>query len=153
MKDERQLVGCRIYHLTCEGNGKMKNHIDLRKHLRHHAREGSVAALGNTKLGIIIDICKGGLAFRYIDFDLKDKKTVAKQSLAISIVRDVDRFYLCNVPCKIILDHYSLPGYFLSSLKMNKCSVQFGEMTSEKVLQLQYFIDNFTIGLTVKHAY
>lgn len=124
----------------------MEEQTDLRKHSRYQARDGSVAILKSdtsTKLGLITDISRGGLSFCYLDLEHeKDLKSLLK----VNIFREVDGFSLFNVPCKIIKDYNSPHAKSIISGPLRKCSVQFAELTSDKISQLEYFIENFTKG-------
>jgi hypothetical protein len=119
----------------------MKQEVERRSYHRFRVRAGAIAALNDSKLGTITDISRDGLAFRYIDFGYEDEveSLVAPE---VSIVNDAG-FALHNVPCRIIRDDYSQPEYPFSTLRMNKCRLQFVEMTPEQRAQLDYFIANF----------
>lgn len=121
-----------------------------RNYHRFKVRAGAIAALDDTKLGTITDISRSGLAFRYIDFGYEEEEDL-NDLLEVSIVNDAG-FALHNVPCKVIKDDYSLPEYPFSSLRMNKCRLQFVQLTAEQQSQLDYFIANFakkTVGETL----
>ena len=115
--------------------------VNRRNYHRFQVRAGAIAALNDTKLGTITDISMAGLAFRYIDFGYEEEEDL-KDLQEVSIVNDAG-FALHNVPCKVIQDDYSLPEYPFSSLRMNKCRLQFVQLTAEQEAQLEYFIVNF----------
>jgi hypothetical protein len=119
----------------------MEQQANRRKYRRYQVRAGAIAALNDTKLGTITDISRAGLAFRYIDFGYEEQEDI-KDLREVSIVNDAG-FALHNVPCKVIKDDYSLPEYPFSSLRMNKCRLQFIQLTAEQQAQLDYFIANF----------
>ena len=121
----------------------MEEHIDQRKNRRFIARDGSVAVVKykfSSKFGMINDISRRGLAFHYLvtDFELEEDATE-----------------LCELigPCKIIKDNYIPPEYSFCLGLMRKCSVQFGEMTPDQKLRLEYFIQNFTEGSINEPSY
>ena len=89
-----------------------------------------------------MDISRAGLAFRYIDFNQGDGES--NNSTEVNIVHDSEGFSLLDVPCTIIREQYQLPGFYISSLKMNKCCLRFGPLTPNQESQLEYFIANFT---------
>ena len=101
----------------------MEQEINRRNYHRFQVRAGAIAALNDTKLGTITDISRAGLAFRYIDFGYEEEEEL-KELQEVSIVNDAG-FALHNVPCTVIKDDYSLPEYPFSSLRMNKCRLQF----------------------------
>jgi len=109
---------------------------------RFRVRAGAIAALNDSKLGSITDISRDGLAFRYIDFGYEDKEECL-QSPTVSIVNDAG-FALHDVPCRIITDDCSQPEYSFSTIRMNKCRLQFVDLTPEQQVQLDYFIANFS---------
>jgi hypothetical protein len=119
----------------------MEQQANRRKYRRYQVRAGAIAALNDTKLGTITDISRAGLAFRYIDFGYEEQEDI-KDLREVSIVNDAG-FALHNVPCKVIKDDYSLPEYPFSSLRMNKCRLQFIQLTAEQQAQLDYFIATF----------
>lgn len=122
----------------------MEEQTDLRKDSRYQARDGSVAILRSdtsTKLGLITDISHGGLAFCYLDLEHEED---FKSLLNVNIFREADGFSLFNVPCKIIMNNNSSYKKSIVLGPLRKCSVQFVELTSDKISQLEYFIENFT---------
>ena len=119
----------------------MEQQANRRNYSRFQVRAGAIAALNDTKLGTITDISRAGLAFRYIDFGYEEEEDI-KNLREVSIVNDAG-FALHNVPCKVIKDDYSLPEYPFSSLRMNKCRLQFVQLTAEQQAQLDYFIATF----------
>jgi hypothetical protein len=122
----------------------MKQETECRNYHRFRVRAGAIAALNDSKLGSITDISRDGLAFRYIDFGSEDKEECL-ESPTVSIVNDAG-FALHDVPCKIITDDNSQPEYSFSTLRMNKCRLQFVNLTPEQQAQLDYFIANFSKG-------
>jgi len=129
----------------------MEQEINRRNCHRFQVRAGAIAALNDSKLGTITDISRTGLAFRYIDFGYEEEEDI-KNLREVSIVNDAG-FALHNVPCKVIKDDYSLPEYPFSSLRMNKCRLQFVQLTPEQQAQLDYFIATFakrSVGETVE---
>ncbi len=73
----------------------MGKHTERRKHPRFKLENVAVATLGKSKVGIITEISKGGLAFRYIGFDQEDEE-VFKGSQKVSIVHEGTGF-LCSM--------------------------------------------------------
>ena len=90
-----------------------------------------------------MDISRAGLAFRYIDFNQGDGEPL-DNSTEVNIVHDSADFSLLNLPCTIVREQHQLPGFYISSLKMNKCCLLFGPLTPNQESQLEYFIANFT---------
>lgn len=122
----------------------MMNQVDRRKHPRFLVGYGAVAVLRASKLGKISDISRGGLAFSYINLEDGDE-IAARISSEVSIIYDPG-FSLLDVPCNVIGDEVSTPEQQYGFFKMNKCRIQFYQLTPDQQTQLYYFIENFTIG-------
>jgi len=121
----------------------MKQGTNLREYRRYRVRSVAIAALNDSKVGVIMDISRAGLAFRYIDFNDGDGEPL-KGSTEVNIVDDSADFLLLDLPCTIIREQYQLPGFYISTLQMNKCCLRFGPLTPNQESQLEYFIANFT---------
>jgi len=133
----------------------MEEHIDQRKNTRFIVREGSVAVVKykfSSKFGIINDISRRGLAFHYLvtDFELEED---SKDPCELNVVCNPGALPLFIGPCKIIKDNYIPPEYSFCLGLMRKCSVQFGDMTPDQKLRLEYFIENFTEGSVREPSY
>jgi hypothetical protein len=120
----------------------MMKQKERRKYPRFQVEDVAVAILGKTKVGIITDISKGGLAFRYIGFDQEDEEHVTG-SLEVKTFSDVADFYLLDIPYAITRKHTMPSEYYLSTLCMKKCCLQFGGLNPKQITQLEYFIDLF----------
>jgi hypothetical protein len=120
----------------------MKKKADQREHHRFKVQTGAGAALNESKMGAIANISRGGLALNYIDLGGEDKK--GRPDLPrISIVHE-DGFSLENVPCKILDEDNSTSPYRYSSVNINHCRIQFGQLTPEQKAQLENFLNYFT---------
>lgn len=120
-----------------------KEVVDKRKHKRFRSQDLAFAAFGSNskEIGEIIDISRGGLAFRYIS----DGDQV-NESAELEIYLAKYGFHLEMVPFNTISD-FELPNEFpTSSIIMRRRGVQFGELTQDQVSQLGYFIQNHTVG-------
>ncbi len=114
-----------------------------RKHKRFRSQDLAFAAFGSQSMEIseIIDISKGGLAFRYIS----DGNQVNK-SRELEIYLANNRFHLKEVPFNTISDFELTSEFPLSSIIMRRRGVQFGKLTQDQVSQLGYFIQNHAVG-------
>jgi len=120
-----------------------KEVVDKRKHKRFRSQDLAFVALGShsREIGQIIDISRGGLAFRYIaDGDRLN------ESRELEIYLAKYGFHLEKVPFNTISDFELTSELPLSSIIMRRCGVQFGELTQDQVSQLGYFIQNHTVG-------
>ena len=88
----------------------------------------------------IIDISKGGLAFRYVASEAR-----TNGSAVLNILTTDRRFCLEKIPAKIIRDS-AMPGEFsLGSITLRHCAVQFGELIASQKLDLEHFIRSNTL--------
>jgi len=117
--------------------------VERRRHKRFRAQEGAFVDLGNhrMKLGEIIDISKGGLAFRYID--IGDRPT---GSFELDISFKETGFRLEKVAAKTISDLQITKDFPYSSTKMRRQGVQFGGLTGKQISLLDHFISKYTVG-------
>jgi hypothetical protein len=119
----------------------MKKQPEQRTHPRFQVRTGVGAALGETKIGAIINISRGGLALSCFDCNGEDEKGLPGPP-ELSIVHE-EGFLMKNIPCKIIGDCSSSQDFFGTS-NVDQCHIQFGELTPEQKSKLENFLDNFT---------
>ena len=121
----------------------MSEQIERRAYKRFEAREGAFAALKGpiSKLGQIIDISKGGLAFRYIHTGESVKK-----SFEMEIFSAGNGFRLKGIQCRTVSDFEIDNPFPFSSIKMRRLGAEFEDFNSNQESQLEYFIQNHTIG-------
>jgi len=121
---------------------------ESREYKRFQVYYGVVAALKcetSVKAGLITDISKGGLSFRYLDLKISNREEPKWSSPEVKISWNTKKdFYIDSVPCKVASDQSMPTEESYSYLPMRKCSVTFGEMTPEQMSQVEYFIKNFT---------
>jgi hypothetical protein len=122
---------------------RRKEDMERRKYTRFQARDGAFIEVRSHRgrLGEIIDISKGGLAFRYIDIGDRPKGT-----LELDIFLKGTGFRLENVPAKTISDLKTTKYFPYSSTKTRRQGVQFGELTRNQISKLDHFIKNYTTG-------
>ena len=122
-------------------------HIDGRLERRQMKRfkvaEGAFAALMNhgSQLGQIKDISEKGLSFRYIDSE--EEHPDARE---LKIILGSGGLCLDGVPFKKVTDFEIKSEFSFSSIKMRQAGLQFGDLTPEQQIRLNYFIQNHTIG-------
>ena len=112
---------------------------ERRKHNRFRVKDGASVVLRADflELGEIIDVSRGGLAFRYIP---SQQSTSA--SFQLVILLGDGSFYLPDIPFKIISDFETNHKRFSSS-KISRCGVQFGKLTRNQASQLEYFVQRY----------
>jgi hypothetical protein len=117
--------------------------VERRKHQRFQVKEGACAVFTPDfcNWGQIVDVSRGGLAFRYT----RGKQPPnASCHLGISLANI--GFYLGNLAFKAIWDCDITEEAACGSAKTWQCGVQFGELTFYQISQLEYFILNHTKG-------
>jgi len=119
-----------------------KRTIERRKSTRYKAIEGAYAAISPSshKLGQIIDISMGGLAFKYIDTNNDDtnNQTLSEESIFLSSMG----FYVGNLPFKTISDNEITNAPSFSSMKVRERHVQFTDLSFKQLFDLDYYLRN-----------
>jgi c-di-GMP-binding flagellar brake protein YcgR len=85
----------------------------------------------------IIDISRNGLAFSYHGQHIWDDELLQLE------IYDDENIFLDKIPIRIVADC----PLDESSKNLRRCGVQFGELTPSQKAQLEYFIQEHTIGL------
>jgi len=116
--------------------------VERRKHKRFWVRGGAFVILKPSDIGSgrLIDISMGGLSF---DYHTSQALPIEATELDIFLTDSPVR--VSDVPCRSIWDlkTYESPP---ASLYRRQCGVLFGELTPVQKRQLEYFIENHTIG-------
>jgi len=122
---------------------KGKKIVERRKHKRFQVRDGAFAVLTPHfyNWGQIIDISRGGLAFRYTGKELPPNVSC---DLGISVANI--GFYLGRLPFRAISDVELGNEVPYSLTRIRRCGGEFGELTLNQISELEYFIRNHTIG-------
>ena len=115
---------------------------ERRKEKRYPVQKGVLVAPSTQarKLWQVLDIGKGGLAFRYVSNDDE-----LKTSSELDIVTGDTRFLLEQIPFRSISD-FEMSDEPVSSHKVRRRGVQFGALTDTQVRQLDYLIRSHTVG-------
>ncbi len=141
-----------------------KEFIERKKHERFKVKNGAIAMIrplstkqeqtknmsvdGNAfvataKYCQIINISNDGLSFRYID---RNGKSNEPFELDVLFIQDsICLTYLKNVPFEIVWISNETSKTSSSHLKTRQLGVQFGEMTSHQIAQLDRFLEKCTI--------
>ena len=91
------------------------------------------------RLGIILDVSKGGLALRYID----GSQGQAGEAAVLEIIVGSDGFLLEDVPVQVVADFETGNDFSFSLLPVRRCSIEFGELTAEQRIKLEQFINSY----------
>ena len=123
---------------------------EKRKYIRFLSQDRAYAAFGShfSKVGKLKDISIGGLAFEYIENTEVSQGHFSK----VAIFHSENEFYLSDLACKLIYDHpigvMNKKSIFKSRHPIKRCAVQFTVITADQEKKLEFFLDNYTIGLT-----
>jgi len=109
--------------------------IERRKHERHQLSD-DILVFNETTFGQIINISKGGLAFRF----LTSKDISQNPYFELGILNSSNGFYLENIPCKTITSTDSAPIHPTGSTIVRRNGVQFGELNSEQLRKIEEFL-------------
>lgn len=135
-----------IQLMTSEGVGYMINKNqsnERRRYRRFRAREGIfVESRANSpNLGKIIDISLGGLSFCWMCGIEKPFN-----SFEFDILLSGKGVYLSNLLSKTISACVATDNCGSLSIPSMRCSVQFEDLTPDRISKLEDFIKNYTIG-------
>jgi len=114
-----------------------KRTTERRKSKRYKAAEGAYAAISPSsyKIGQIIDISMGGLAFKYID---TKNQTQSEESIFLSSMG----FYVGDLPFKTISDEEVTNAPSFSAMKVRERKVQFTDLSFKQLFDLDYYLRN-----------
>jgi len=121
---------------------------ERRKYTRFLAEEDAYAALGIdfTKVGKLIDISIGGLAFEYIDCT----EDCVQDSSRVAIFHSHNEFHLpnlaCRLICNLVITAENDDPQFKRQYAIHRCAIQFGDITAKQRKQLEFFINHCTCG-------
>jgi len=119
-----------------------KRTIERRKNKRYKAVEGAYAAISpnSHKLGQIIDVSMGGLAFKYIDTSEDDiqNEHLPEETIFLSSMG----YYVGDLPFKTISDYEVTNAPSFSSMKVRKRHVQFTDLSFKQLFDLDYYLRN-----------
>jgi hypothetical protein len=113
-----------------------KRRTDLRKDKRFRAQEGAFVDLriSHVKVGKIVDISKGGLAFRYLHVGEH-----LRQTFELDMYSRKNDFRMEKIPVRTVWDRGS-PGELHFSTRTRLRGVQFGKLNQEQLSELERFI-------------
>jgi len=117
--------------------------VENRKYKRFKARKGAFAILwpDSKKIGEIIDISSGGLAFYYF----ADENSL-NGSEAVDVFWHDHSFYLSEIPCKTVYEVEIADELPSPPAAMRRIGVQFEDVTPSQLSQLNHFMQNYTVG-------
>jgi hypothetical protein len=113
--------------------------IERRKHKRYNVDNGALVLLGwyYEKVGRIIDISMGGLAFRFLPHGEEQDES------DLAIVMSEANFYLDEVPARTVWE-LELADEIPVTRTHKRRGVQFMGPTDSQKAQIEFFIKNYT---------
>jgi hypothetical protein len=126
--------------------GNQKEPKERRRHRRFLAKDSVFAVCIPTyvRLGRVVDISRGGVAFHYIP-DFGDDKAFCRKSLNLDVFETESSRYLKGVECNIV---YDAEAPRLTSVcdayQFRRCGVEFGGLSRDQSSELDFIIENFT---------
>jgi c-di-GMP-binding flagellar brake protein YcgR len=120
-----------------------KQEVERRRDGRFQVPDGvfvEVRRPSHSKLGEIINISMGGVAFRYLA-----TKKPSNGSYKLDIFFDEGRFRLNDIFLQTVTDFktHKIP---YTSITMRRSSVQFKRLSHHQSSQLEHFIENYAVG-------
>ena len=95
-----------------------------------------------TKLGRLINISRGGLAFQYIG-----PKEESRGPTQLDLFTGNNGFYLSRLPCKVVYDTSLLKQETSTPrLERRRCGLEFREATEAQLAQLELYFANHVAG-------
>jgi len=120
--------------------------IERRKHKRYQLSD-DILVFNETTFGQIINISKGGLAFRF----LTSKEITQDAYFELGILNSSSGFYLENIPCKTVTSTDSAPIHPTGSTIVRRNGVEFGELTSEQRQKIEEFLSANVDNISSQH--
>jgi hypothetical protein len=114
---------------------------ERRKFRRLHAQENTFVLLRGqaSKLGRVIDISDGGLAFRYISIGEQ-----LKSVFELDLISHRGDLSLNGLPVKVVSNLERQSKTPSGRIRLRRVGVQFREPTRDQISQLQHFMRNST---------
>jgi hypothetical protein len=94
-----------------------------------------------SKLGRVIDISTGGLAFRYVSIG-----EGLKGAFELDLVSPKDDLRLNGLPVKVVSNFERQSKTPSRQIRLRRVGVQFRELTQYQISQLHHFMRNYTAG-------
>jgi hypothetical protein len=120
---------------------------ERRKHKRFQIKTKTYAAFfgpdSNRKIGEIINMSSGGMAFRYLNYEQQPYGVIfSDKPVELDIFWHGDGYSMGTVPIKTISDSVISKISPFSFIAMRRCRMKFTKLTPYQKLQLEHFIKN-----------
>ncbi|MFZ5759195.1 MAG: PilZ domain-containing protein [Thermodesulfobacteriota bacterium] len=111
---------------------------ERRKH-RRYPMPDEILVFNETTFGQIINISRGGIAFRF----LTNKDIQQDSTFELGILNSADGFYLENIPCRTVTSTDSAPIHPTGSTIVRRNGAQFGDLTSDQQQKIDAFLEAY----------
>jgi len=120
---------------------------ERRRHKRFQIKTKTFAAFSgpdsNRKIGEIINMSTGGMAFRYLNYEKQPYGIISSDKpVELDIFWQGDGYSMGTVPIKTISDSVISKMSPFSFIAMRHCRMKFTELTPYQEMQLEHFIKN-----------
>ena len=105
---------------------------------RYQVKDGALAFIDSIP-GRIVDISEGGMSINYMVFEKE-----ITNSLMLDIFFNDDKFFLQNIPARVVSDKVKEPLTPFSTVVIRRYSIRFGDLSEEQKKRLHYFIHHNT---------
>jgi hypothetical protein len=97
------------------------------------------------RLGRVVDISRGGIAFHYVP-DSSEDRALMKGSFGLEMFETRSSYCLKGVAGTIVYNR-EVPGQtnLPETRQLMRCGVEFGELSRDQRHQLDFFMNNFTL--------
>ena len=122
----------------------MEAQKERREDFRVAVRESLAACIkadSETRLGILTDISRGGLAFRYVDFDYKPVSP--GKTCRLTILNRDHEILVDKVQARIAYDRDATQEFSFSLLKMKKIGIEFDGLPKDYTILLESLLGSF----------
>jgi hypothetical protein len=118
-----------------------KTTVERRKHKRFSVSKGAFVALRPSENGVgrLIDISMSGLTFDYVTMQAPSVKATE-----LDVFLTDSTFRLLEIPCQSVWDLTTF-DFPTTPLHKRRCGVEFRDLTSHQKLQIEHFIENYTV--------
>ena len=116
---------------------------ERRAHVRMPINEGGYAMLRDDeshRLGQILDMSRGGLAFCYLPD--QDKDITGQVSLTLFF--SGNGFFMEDIPVRVVYEDRIPAKVLVGSLTMRKCAVEFKPLNQHHRLGIAEFLDKYS---------
>jgi hypothetical protein len=139
----RVIVGPTHHLLRANRTNSNDGQAEKRRFRRFQAPRNAFALLRGPdgRLGQIIDISKGGLAFRYVSNGRQPRR-----SFQLDIFLANNGFHLEKVSFRAVSDFEVSKQALANSVTIRRCGVQFDELNQDHISRLEYFLETYALG-------